>query len=173
VSSESRGRFREGELFPFWARRSASVCRRRGVTQGRTGLCCWCRTCPMARELFRTCTGRGAGDSRRTGGDFARQMVLRAGVRITAPGSGWVSCSPRDPYFAWRLVTAPPGIIGLRQRPELAHLFENEPLPSLREQVGASCPLRGAPCVAQEKRAPLALSGRQAHREGRGTPRRG
>jgi len=62
-------------------------------------------------------------------------------VRITDAKERWGSCSPAGTLnFAWRLVTAPEGIIEYVIVHELAHLVEMNHSPRFWEAVGRVLP---------------------------------
>ena len=98
---------------------------------------------PRARELFRTWYRARAREILEDRVEhFARRMGLAVGgVRITGARERWGSCSPAGTLnFAWRLVTAPPGIIEYVIVHELAHLVEMNHSRRFWEQVGRILP---------------------------------
>ena len=98
---------------------------------------------PRAGDLFRTWYRARAREILEDRVEhFARQMGLAwRGVRITGAKERWGSCSPTGTLnFAWRLVTAPPGIIDYVIVHELAHLVEMNHSRRFWEQVGRVLP---------------------------------
>ncbi len=137
--------FREGELFPFLG----ETLRLRFVEGGEYprrengALLLGAELAPRARELFRTWYRARAREILEERVEhFARQMGLAVrGVRITGARERWGSCSPSGTLnFAWRLVTAPPGIIDYVIVHELAHLVEMNHSRRFWEQVGRILP---------------------------------
>jgi len=98
---------------------------------------------PRARDLFRTWYRARAREVLEERVEhFARRMGLAVlGVRITEAKERWGSCSVSGTLnFAWRLVTAPIGIIEYVVVHELAHLVEMNHSRRFWEQVGRILP---------------------------------
>ncbi len=138
-------RFREGEPFPFLG----ETLRLRFVAGGEylrreSGeFVLGADLAPRARDLFRTWYHARAREVLEERVEhFARRMGLAVrGVRITEAKERWGSCSVSGTLnFAWRLVTAPIGIIEYVVVHELAHLVEMNHSRRFWEQVGRILP---------------------------------